>query len=537
MRSSSGRRSAVVAIVVLVAVIAGGVIATRRTSANEPHAATAHAAAPASAQTGAGATQTASAVPKNALALTVGSATTGRPIASGFLGLSLEYTAIEPYAGTDPSAPNPVFEQLIRNLSPGQSPVLRIGGDSTDWAWWPVPGATKPRGVRVTLDQRWVRVTAALAHALGARLILGIDLEMDNAADAGAEANALVNGIGASSIEGLELGNEPELYGSFTWYVTPAGVHEKGRPAGYDFSDYLGDFTRVGEDLPRDVPLAGPASGAPHWMPELDSFLSAEPRVRVATLHRYPVQQCFISPRSPQYPTVANLLAARASKGLADSIAPEVGTARSHHVPLRIDEINTVSCGGAPGVANAFVSALWALDTTFEMARVGVAGVNFHTYPGAPYQLFTFKRVHGKWRGAVTPEYYGLLMFAQAAPAGSSLLRTSGTLGNVRAWATRAPGGQVHVLLINDYTAQSRTVAVGVARAQGTATLERLRAAGLHSTTGVTLGGQSFGTSTATGTLAGRSTVTTVTKAGNAYVVKLPPASAALLTFTPTPAL
>ena len=257
--------------------------------------------------------------------------------------------------------------------------------------------------------------------------------------------------------------------------------------------------------------------------------------MKVATLHRYPLQQCFIPAAAPQYPSVAHILAPSASQGLADSVAPLVGVAHARRVALRIDEMNSVSCGGAPGVGNSFVSALWALDATFQMARVGVDGVNFHTYPGAPYELFTFDRKHRKWTGSVAPEYYGLLMFAQAAPAGARLLHTSGSLGNVRSWATRAPDGTVHVVLINDYTAQSRTIDVGIAGATGAATLEYLRAPGVTAKTGVTLGGQGFGTATTTGLLSGRSAAVPVTATHGAYVVKMPPASAALLTLPATP--
>ena len=513
MHGVSRRSTAVLAVLVLLAVaVAAGLITSRGTSAHEP----AHSAA-------------------GPLSLTVSNSTTGRRIPAGFLGLSLEYTAIEPYAGTDPKAINPVLVQLIRNLTPNQSPSLRIGGDSTDWVWWPVAGATKPGGVRYALNDRFIKVTAALARDLSAKLILGIDLEMDSATDAVAEANALVQGIGQSSIQGLELGNEPELYGSFTWYKNKSGVDVKGRPPGYDFSDYLGDLSRVGKALPTGVPLAGPATGGPRWIPELGSFLSAEPRVKVATLHRYPLQQCYIAPSQPQYPSVAHILAPSASQGLADSIAPYVGVAHAHHASLRIDEMNTVSCGGAPGVANGFVSALWALDASFEMARVGVDGVNFHTYPKAPYELFTFKRVGGKWQGDVAPEYYGLLAFAQAAPPGSSLLRLSGSLGDVRAWATRAPDGTTHVVLINDDTARSQKVDVRIAGAGGPATLELLRGKGLSASSGVTLGGQTFGTATKTGTLQGHSTATTLALKSDAYLVRVPQASAALLTLPPPP--
>jgi Glycosyl hydrolase family 79 C-terminal beta domain len=508
VRSVSRRRiTALTLVAILVAAVAVGLIASRRTSAHERHAAV---AAPSP-------------------SLTVSSTPTGSAIPSGFLGLSLEYTAIEAYAGNNPKALNPVFLQLVRNLTPGQAPDLRIGGDTTDWTWWPVPGVAKPPGVRYSLGTRWVAVTAALAHTLGARLIIGINLELDSKTDADAEARALVAGIGPRSIEGLELGNEPELYGSFSYYRLPNGTHVNGRPSGYDFSDYLHDFAQIGGSLPN-VPLVGPATGGPRWVPKLRSFLAAEPRVGVATLHEYPLQTCYISPSAPQYPTIAHMLLPEASHGLAGKVAPLVPVAHARHLPLRIDEMNSVSCGSAPALGDGFVSALWVLDAVFQMARVGVDGVNIHSYPNAPYELFTFARRHGRWSADVAPEYYGLQMFAQAAPPGAHLLRTSGALGDVRAWATRAPDGTVHVVLINDYTAQARTIAVQIAGANGGATLERLRAPGVTARTGVTLGGQGFGTATTTGLLSGRSAITPVDPVKGAYSVRLPPASAAMLT-------
>src|SRR5258708_2274655 len=71
-------------------------------------------------------------------ALTVGRASVMRPLTGGFLGVSFEFRGLEEYLGSDASALDPVFLQLMRNLAPGQHPVVRIGGDSTDWTWWPV---------------------------------------------------------------------------------------------------------------------------------------------------------------------------------------------------------------------------------------------------------------------------------------------------------------------------------------------------------------------------------------------------------------
>ena len=469
-------------------------------------------------------------VPAGAAVLKIGGAATGRAIPTGFLGLSLEYPAVAAYAGTNPAAIDPVFLQLIRNLTPGQASVLRIGGDSTDWTWWPVPGMRSPAGVDYTLSSHQVEVLHALAETLGARMILGINLEADSSPLAVAEATALVGGVGRDQVEGLELGNEPELYAVFDW----DGSGRKGRARGYDFSDFNRDVTRIGGALTM-APLAGPAIGAPGWFPNLGRFLSSHPRVVVATLHRYPLQLCYVHPRQPNYPTITHLLSAGASQGLADSVAADVKVAHAHGIPLRIDEMNTISCGDDPAVSKSFASALWALDALFEMARVGVDGVNIHSYPGATYELFRFSRANGSWRADVEPEYYGLLMFAQAAPPGSRLENVSeADEGEVKAWATRAADGTLRVVAIND-GAGARTIAVRASFASGVATLERLQAPRLSSRGGVTLGGQSFGSSTSTGVLAGQQRVLPVRSQAGEYVFRLPAGSAAMLTVPAAP--
>ncbi len=463
--------------------------------------------------------------------LTVGRAIAAPPIAPGFVGLSLEYWAVPDYAGPDPAELNPVFVQLIRNLAAGSDPVLRIGGVTTDNSWWPAPGLSKPAGVTFALTAGWTAVMRALARALGARLILGINLEADSAAVAGTEARALVAGIGRRQIEALELGNEPELYGSFVWGISGA----PGRPADYDFADFERDFTRIAAALPK-VPLAGPTDGAPSWFKLLGRFLSDEPRVAVATLHRYPLQQCFVAPEEPNYPTIAHLLAPTSSRALADSVIAAVKVAHAHHVPVRIDEMNTISCGNVPAVGDSFASALWALDALFEMARVGVDGVNIHTFPGVGTALFDFQRVDGQWRGTVAPEYYGLDMFAQAAPPGSRLLSASfsprGSSG-LQAWATRAVDGTIRVVVINDGS-HTRALAVHApeATAGASGTIERLQAPSLSASGGVTLGGQRFAPDTTTGLLAGPRRALTVTPSRGNYAFSVPAGSAAMLTIT-----
>lgn len=463
--------------------------------------------------------------PVHATMLTIGGVGTRQAIAPGFLGLSLEYWAIPAYAGIDPSAINPVFVQLIRNLAGGYPPVLRIGGDTTDETWWPVAGSAPPPGVSYSLTPNWIAVTRTLAEKLRARLILGTNFEADTGSVAATEANALVNGLGRAQVEALELGNEPELYDTFSWGSSGA----PGRPKPYSFETFDQDFKSIAGALPS-APLAGPAVGQPVWFPDLGRFLTDQPRVSVATLHRYPLQQCFIQPGQAEYPTIRHLFSRWSTRSLAVSVRAAVRSAHAHHVSLRIDEMNTVSCGDVPAVSESFASALWSLDILFEMASVGVDGVNIHTFPGADYALFTFQRVNGRWRALVAPDYYGLLMFAQAAPAGSRLLRVSTpSVRGLKAWATRAPDHAIRVVVINDGS-RARRLAVHAATMAGTGTLERLEAPSIRARRRVTLAGQSFGASTATGLLAGSRRTWAVAPNGDDYVFTVPTDSAAMLT-------
>jgi hypothetical protein len=357
-------------------------------------------------------------------------------------------------------------------------------------------------------------------------LILGINFEADNATVAGAQARALVNGIGRPWIDALELGNEPELYSSFAWYRLPDGRPVDGRPSDWSFADLVQDFSRISRSLPRTVTLAGPATGSSAWIPLLAQFLAGNPRLGLVTLHRYPLKHC-----SPSIPVTIPELLSTSFTSLAESVAPDVATSHARGIPLRIGEMGPIACGGMPGVSDSFASALWSLEALFAMARVDVDGVNLQTAKGSLNELFSVGRVHGHWQAEVRPVYYGAMMFEQAAPAGSRLLALSGTAGaDVDAWATRAPGGYIHVVLINDDTRHASSVALRIPSDGGPATIERLLAPSVGALSGVTLGGQSFGPQTDTGQLAGTPSSSSVTPVAGDYDVRLPAASAAMLT-------
>jgi hypothetical protein len=232
---------------------------------------------------------------------------------------------------------------------------------------------------------------------------------------------------------------------------------------------------------------------------------------------------------------VAHLLSRYSTAGLADSLHRWLGIAHRQHRQLRVDELNSVACRGAMGISDTFASSLWATDALFSLLHAGVDGVNLHTLPGSSYELFEFTHAHEGWRSWVRPVYYGLQLFAQAAPPGSRLLKLGGVgrgSSVLSAWATRGTDGIDRVVLIDKDPSRSETVTLRPPRVTpGGATLERLTARSVNASFGVTLGGRPYGRETSTGQLPPAISRALTPNARGAYTIKVPAGSAALVTF------
>jgi hypothetical protein len=463
-----------------------------------------------------------------------------RPLADDFLGLALEYNTIPEWSGTGTGAVNEPLVGLMRGLDPVARPLIRVGGQSSDRSWWPVPGLARPLGVTYDLNSAWTVAARTLARSLDARLMLGLNLEANRTRIPAQEGRRLLAGVGARYVSSFALGNEPELYHFTPWYrvlnghsvpwYSKTGRRVFARSLTYDPLAFTAEFGRLIGGLPSRVPIAGPETGNPDWMLAFTHFVSPSSRVRTLTFHGYGTSACNHDPTSPGYPTIPHLLSSFASRSLLARFAGSLAHAHRDGASFRLDEMGSVTCNGQPGVSDTMASALWAMDALFYLARAGVDGVNLHTYPNSTNGLFDFQRSGGVWRAVVHPLYYGALMFARAAPPGSRLLRiAAASQEQVRSWATLGSDHEVRVLLINDSLTTGTRVVVHAPAGYGSnpAALQRLSAPSAASTHDITLGGRQFGT-TSTGVLA-PAISQTIKAASRAYTVALPPSSAALL--------
>ncbi len=449
----------------------------------------------------------------------------GPAVSAGFVGIATEFWDVEKEVGTDSTKPDAAFEQLVRNLAPYGGLSLRIGGDSTDWSWWPVPGMKQPPWVRWTITPTWAAVTKRLADDLHAHLIIGINMEADSPQVATTELNQFQSHIGGSLPITFELGNEPELYSHFTFYDNKHGQAVLGRPKGYSYPDITSQWDRLAGALAH-VRLAGPGYSGLNALQYTGQFMSASRRLSLLTVHTYPLKSSRCGGSKLQE---GELFQPSSLESMSSELSSWTRLARQHGVPVRVDEMNSVTCGGSPSFSKTFGPGLWALNILPLYAEAGAVGVNFQTRPYTAQNLIQTQEGPSGWTANVQPEYYGMLAFAQLTPPGARMLQVTGSPAGVYAWAVHTPQGQTHVVVTN-VTSYPQSTALEVAGARGSATVETLKAGsgGLSARAGVTLGGQKL--SPSTGELIGTRVTATVHFRHGAYHVRVAPASAAIIT-------
>jgi hypothetical protein len=297
------------------------------------------------------------------------------------------------------------------------------------------------------------------------------------------QAVAFTSQMPAGFLDGIEIGNEPDIY------------RKNGmRTTSYSFKDYLVDFnkwkTNILPVLPSGTKLMGPSWSGSGALTNFQAFDAAEGKVLAAVSQHY-----YVANGAESNPH--DILLTPNAIPNRNLVATSVAATHQYRIPFRMGEINSLSSGGKNGISNSFQSALWAADTMFACANVGVDGVNWHTGNGGAYAAFSFNISSSGTKTnytltSVRPLYYGLLLFQAATGNGAHLLPvTVNTHANLTAWATVDASNISRLVIINKSEDASGTVDIYVS-GYFHAQIYRLTAPTYQSTSGVMFAGQTF---------------------------------------------
>jgi hypothetical protein len=453
-----------------------------------------------------------------------------RLLPRSFFGLSIEYWGVVRFVHHAQ-----LFARAVSLLhAAGDGPeLLRIGGDSSDQSYWHEAILPPGRPTSYALTPAWLADASELLRASQAHALVGVNAIADSAGMAAAWARAVLGALPPHSVDGFEVGNEPDIYhhryrtgfaSAVRWGRSAHEFQSAFTAAGYDstFQAYATALHRV---APR-LPVAGPAVANPArgrmWITDLVD--DERGSLGLVTGHRYPLSACYKRPRFAPFPTIAKLLGERASAGMARSAAPAAAFAHRHGLKFRLTEFNSITCGGRPGVSNTFASALWAPDVLFELWHAGVDGANLHVRANTVNAPFEFSRAGLN----VRPLMYGLITFVRALGPDARLVPLSvrgPRLEHLKLWAVRVRGGALRVLAINKGGGSAR-LALRLRGAYGAVQVERLLAPSPASEGSVTFAGQWLDSR---GQWVGRQIVQSVSRRAGAYDVTVRGYSAALI--------
>jgi hypothetical protein len=380
-------------------------------------------------------------LPSVPVAVTIHTRRLGRRVPSDFLGLSFEVARLPQIAqyGTRGN-----LVRLLRSLGHG---VLRFGGVSADTrvAWR--DGGGPPAGwASSLLSPLDLRRLAQLLSASGWRALLTLGLAHFEPPAAAQETATARADLGLS-LSGVEIGNEPDAY-----------MRHALREAPWDFPHYAlqarAYLTAMRPLAPR-VALAGPDVSGSAAFAGWGRGEATRLRPALLTGHHYPLGCHEATP-----PSIPRLLSAETRHAEDISLGRYMRVAEAAHIPFRLDETNSVSCGGRAGISDTFASALWAVSYIARAMVAGVSGINFHGDPAncagyAPLCAPTAERLAAGTLSA-RPEWYALLLATQLV--GDRGLRTTVRAGvrpgssppNVNVSALRAADGAVHVVVVDD---------------------------------------------------------------------------------------
>jgi len=390
------------------------------------------------------------------------SATTAGTNPAAFCGLSYEKSS---FAKPLFSASNSDLVGLFNRL--GKS-WLRIGGNSVDKTTWTPGGAGLTAGEVAPAD---VDNLAAFLKATGWSVLYGVNLGQSTPALAAAEITYAQKSLG-SSLAGIEIGNEPDLYGG-NYFPKP-----------WTYAEYIALWQSFADAILAAVPnapLTGPTLASPSNIETWTvPFAQTEAKaINLLTQHYYRGNGQSASS------TIADLLSPDAS--LVSMLSNLAAISSGSGLPFRLAETNSFYNGGASGVSDSYASALWVIDHLFHIALGGAVGANFHG--GGNGTGYTPIADNNGQVVEARPEFYGMQLFTLAGQGTLQQTSVDANGLNVTAYTVKPSAGGLSLIVVNKDATNNLSLTIDCGQAVSSATLSLMTCLSLASTTGVTIQG------------------------------------------------
>jgi hypothetical protein len=439
----------------------------------------------------------------------------GRPIPSRFLGLSFEAQALDEIGRLGAHGD---LVALLRSLGPG---LLRFGGITADEnVAWSDAQTPRPSWATSVIGPAQMQAIGRLARRSGWQVLLTVGLahyEPQAAAREVASAHAALGPYLAA----VEIGNEPDAYGRHGF-----------RPEPWLAQGYQEDVSAYREAIAALTPgirIAGPDVSGSGAFPEWGYAEAVAQTPALLTGHHYPLG-CAQTPP----PSIESLLSAAIRGREAHSLETYLSISRAHNIPFRMDEANSVSCGGVAGISDTFASALWATGYISQAMAAGTVGINLQGNPTncAGYTPLCAPNPAALSTGRLRaqPDWYALLLTHSLIgyrPLPTTI--ASAASPNLVAAAFAGPGGTLKLVLSDDEAPGAPALALRVAVGSGLRVVRVLRLTGPSpaATDGTRLGGRAVA---ASGSWSPPAHGEDALVRGGVVSVRLNPSSAALVT-------
>jgi hypothetical protein len=373
----------------------------------------------------------------------------GSQVGKGFAGFSYEKNQV---GGDLFDTSNTNLVRLFRLLGPN---VLRIGGNQVDRINWNANGAG---GSLLEVAPADVTKLGGFLRATGWKVIYGIDLKLNTAANAASEAQFATQALG-NSLQAFEIGNEPDFYDTQAQYEA-------------SFNEYVSAIKAVVPDAKFDGPSLAKGTS---W----DATFGADEKnngLIILSDHTYI--------DSAANANIPEMMASNAPGGKLQNTeaAMEKAWTTAGTPQWRMTETNSFFSGGALGVSDTEAASLWSLDYMAGIAAHNGVGINFHGGGTSKYTPITFA---GNTPTSVQGVYYGQLLWVLAGTGAYHSAAVAGS-PDVTSW------GIGRNVFVNNKGATPVTATVTLARPAFIAAEFTLTAPSLTSLN-VTIGGSSVG--------------------------------------------